>query len=932
VVPTDHPLVERILDLIPINGLDADLQQEVLAKGEVLEFKRRRTLFEIGARDAYTFYLLDGELELESENSASVPMRAGDDNARRALAQLQPRRYTARARSNVQVFRIERAMLDYILSDEQVLERNTEMQVDELETTDPDADWMSRLLSSALFARLPPDNIQKFFAELQPIEVAAGDVIVEQGTEGDYLYIIAEGQCVVTRRAPRTGQDVTLATLREGDSFGEEALISNTPRNASVSMVSGGFLMRLSKDSFEELVSKPALRPIPWSEARERVEKGAQWLDVRFVDEHEASAIVGSRNVPLNLLRLEIPKLERERGYVLYCDTGARSSTGAFLLTREGLDAYYLAGGLDHIPDGEQVPLTGSAAAAPPPSAEHAVPAQPTPAPVTTEPASVTPAGAPPTAAAVPAEPPASPAIPPPPPEGDDSETLRQQVVTLREERDRAARAVQQASEAARELKRRFDELYRAAQQERGARLTAEKSLAAAQAESQRRASLEEARLTGELQRLETRLKESEQVRRTELEASSQSQARVEEEAARQRAESARLQARLKELEDAHLAQEVELRNSLSGLKSEADAHRSRADEAEAQLSELRQSLQTLQAEQLEQARSKADLETEVEQRLEAARERLAGQGKELEGQRQALARDRDELVRGREEIDREREALTRERDQVQRDMAQREQALQQRAGELDARETALGDERTAAEIELARRAEAIAAEDARLSEDKLAWQERVDEAIETERRRLESDGERFRLELTTQARKDLETLLQQREAELRAEFDAHLVARESSGVARAEAVAAQARQRFEQERASLAGRMTDLTRVYDIRLAEQAAMLQEEQRQLATQTVRLREALNETERLKQDLRQARGAEAPAAAAAPPRPPSPPSQPRRDVPVLDSAAATTPRAGVSDERQRVLSADQISAIRRKMQEKLEASRQRAQGS
>ena len=85
------------------------------------EFNTKKAIFDEGSRDPYTYYLLDGDLELKSSGVASVRMGAGDDNARRAIAQLQPRRYTAVALTAVVAFRIERGVLDRILSDEQVL-------------------------------------------------------------------------------------------------------------------------------------------------------------------------------------------------------------------------------------------------------------------------------------------------------------------------------------------------------------------------------------------------------------------------------------------------------------------------------------------------------------------------------------------------------------------------------------------------------------------------------------------------------------------------------------------------------------------------------------------------------------------------------------------------------------------------------------------
>ena len=120
-IPRDHELADHILDLVPINGLDPRLQAQALDQGELLEYRRRRTVFEAGTRDPYTFYLLDGELELRAEGASPVRMRPGDENARRALAQLQPRRYTAVAITPVILFRIERAVLDHRLPEEPTL-------------------------------------------------------------------------------------------------------------------------------------------------------------------------------------------------------------------------------------------------------------------------------------------------------------------------------------------------------------------------------------------------------------------------------------------------------------------------------------------------------------------------------------------------------------------------------------------------------------------------------------------------------------------------------------------------------------------------------------------------------------------------------------------------------------------------------------------
>ena len=58
------------------------------------------------------------------------------------------------------------------------------------------------------------------------------------------------------------------------------------------------------------------------------------------------SSIEGSLNIPLYFIRLKLSTLDRTKPYVVYCDTGRRSSAAAYILVERGFDAYVLSGGL----------------------------------------------------------------------------------------------------------------------------------------------------------------------------------------------------------------------------------------------------------------------------------------------------------------------------------------------------------------------------------------------------------------------------------------------------------------------------------------------------------------------------------------------------------------------------------------------------------
>lgn len=205
--------------------------------------------------------------------------------------------------------------------------------------------WMTHVLQSSLFSSLPTRNLQEVFNLFELRNVKAGDVIITQGDTGDYYYLIKSGRCTV-RKKP-TGEDTNvLAQLSEGDHFGEEALIGNTLRNATVKMITDGVLLRLKKDDFLSLIMNPTIEMLSLSMAHDMISKGSVWLDVRFPAECQNHGMDGSINIPLNILRPWSYKLDRTKYYIVYCDNGSRSSIAAFLLAELGFTVSCLDGGL----------------------------------------------------------------------------------------------------------------------------------------------------------------------------------------------------------------------------------------------------------------------------------------------------------------------------------------------------------------------------------------------------------------------------------------------------------------------------------------------------------------------------------------------------------------------------------------------------------
>ena len=332
--------------LVPINALNAENFEELAGKALIEDIPAGRPLFKSGDVDRKTIYVLEGQVELKDAEGNVTSVRGGSDVAKHALANHQPRQHTATAKTACKVTRFDTDLLDILLTWDQLsgIEVN-EISVEEASDDTDDSDWMTRILQSQAFLQVPPANIQAMFMRIQEVPVTAGEVIINQGEDGDYYYLIKSGKAKVTR-ASKTGSELTLATLKDGDAFGEEALLSEAKRNASVKMETDGSLMRLSAEDFNALLKEPMLSWVEMEQAKELVANGAKWLDVRLESEHDNAGIKDSLNIPLFMLRLKLDSLPADVPYIIYCDSGRRSSAAAFLLSERGFQAYVLKGGL----------------------------------------------------------------------------------------------------------------------------------------------------------------------------------------------------------------------------------------------------------------------------------------------------------------------------------------------------------------------------------------------------------------------------------------------------------------------------------------------------------------------------------------------------------------------------------------------------------
>ncbi len=339
----DHKLLRS---LSPLCDLSPDMLAELSGKSRVTQVVTGATIFKQGERDHRTLYLVAGKLELTDASGKTTKLAANSKQARQPLDPASPHTVTAVAKTPVSLLNIDTDLLEMLLN---WGGKQQSYEVSSLAVEEDDTDWMSRFLQSKVFLKLRAENIQTMIMRMEEIKVRADEIVINQDDDDDNYYIIAKGKAKVARRVAPGAPLMKLAILTPGTGFGEEALISNGKRNASVTMMEDGTLMRLSKEDFISLLVTPILQYVSFDEAKAMAGPDVQWLDVRKLAEYSRGSLPDARNIQLAEMRLQLRKLNKLHKYIVFSDGGSRAAAAVFLLNQYGLDAFVLRDGLNAV-------------------------------------------------------------------------------------------------------------------------------------------------------------------------------------------------------------------------------------------------------------------------------------------------------------------------------------------------------------------------------------------------------------------------------------------------------------------------------------------------------------------------------------------------------------------------------------------------------
>lgn len=339
-----RPRPDQLATLEPLCGLSNERREEI-AQIARMERVERGSDPVASSPAGHSIYLLAGEMLLVFERGGTRVVVGGTEDTRAPLNRGDRALVRSKAITDVSILTIDDEVLDIASTWDQIAASVGEVAgAKEAGARSMSSAFSLANLRSGLFASLPAAHIDELFRRFERVRAKRKEVIVREGDEAEDYFVIDSGRCKVERKVG--GAQVALAELRPGDAFGEEALVSEARRNATVTALTDVDLLRLKRADFDSLLREPLLRRVPYDDAARRAGQGAIWLDVRYPSEYQRDKIPGAINVPLSEVRNMFAVLDHGKQYIVYCQSGRRSAAAAFLFAQRGFDVWVLEGGM----------------------------------------------------------------------------------------------------------------------------------------------------------------------------------------------------------------------------------------------------------------------------------------------------------------------------------------------------------------------------------------------------------------------------------------------------------------------------------------------------------------------------------------------------------------------------------------------------------
>ena len=105
-----------------------------------------------------------------------------------------------------------------------------------------------------MFNNLDDREMEIVINAMQETQVKQGEIIIQQGDEGNHLYVLESGECKWYKKAKGSDSEIDLRGYSPGEAFGELALLYNAPRAATIQATKDWILFALDRKTFNHIV------------------------------------------------------------------------------------------------------------------------------------------------------------------------------------------------------------------------------------------------------------------------------------------------------------------------------------------------------------------------------------------------------------------------------------------------------------------------------------------------------------------------------------------------------------------------------------------------------------------------------------------------------------------------------------------------------
>jgi CRP-like cAMP-binding protein len=249
--------VERLIVMPIFAGLQEDVLWAVAERLLLRHVPAGEFVFADGS-PGDAFYLIDsGQVEIVSDGRKghTVLARLGPDEffGEMSLLTGKPRSTAARTATHTNLWVLYRSDFDDLVNRHPSISLALSKVLSERLAEMDRRFTESHLRGLKLLASLSPSQLEDVSRRLIPVRFRQGEVIIHEGEPGEEMFFMESGRVRVVRK--RGSRMVLLAELGGGDLFGEMALLTGSPRSATVTALSDVNLWSMPQADFDDLVT-----------------------------------------------------------------------------------------------------------------------------------------------------------------------------------------------------------------------------------------------------------------------------------------------------------------------------------------------------------------------------------------------------------------------------------------------------------------------------------------------------------------------------------------------------------------------------------------------------------------------------------------------------------------------------------------------------